>query len=67
MANSGTTGPLTITLGVHTEMACVEPTYNTTEARYFAALGAIRTASITNGKLTLAGGGDTLVFARATS
>ncbi len=67
MASASTTGPLTITLGVHTDMACVEPDYNTTEARYFAALGAIRSASVAGGKLTLTGGGDTLVFARETA
>jgi heat shock protein HslJ len=62
--NSSTTGPLTITLGIRTEMACVESEFNTTEARYFAALGKIRSASIAHAQLSLTGGGDTLVFAR---
>ena len=62
-----TTGPVTITLGIHTEMACVggDPDPNTTEARYFAALDKITTAAMTNGKLVLTGGGDSLQFTRA--
>ena len=64
--SAATTGPLTITVGIHTEMACAKPAANATEARYFAALGRITTASIAGGKLTLNGGGDTLRFVRST-
>jgi heat shock protein HslJ len=63
--STGTTiGPVSIRVGVHTDIACVEPELNTTEARYFAALGAIDTATITDGTLVLSGGEDTLQFVR---
>jgi heat shock protein HslJ len=66
-ATGTTTGPVTITLGIHTEIACVggDPDPNTTEARYFAALDNVTTAAMTNGKLVLTGGGDSLQFTRA--
>jgi heat shock protein HslJ len=62
-----TTGPVSLRLGIHTEMACVggDPDPNTTEARYFAALDKVKTAAMTNGKLVLTGGGDSLQFTRA--
>lgn len=65
-ASTSTTGPITIVMGIRTEMACVEPELNTTEARYFAALGRIKAASISAGHLSLTGGGDTLLFEKST-
>jgi heat shock protein HslJ len=66
-ATGTTTGPVTITLGIHTEIACVggDPDPNTTEARYFAALDKVTTAAMINRKLILTGGGDSLQFTRA--
>lgn len=61
-----TTGPIVIVVGIHTEMACLDPELNATEARYFAALGKVTTAALDNGTLTLTGNGDSLVFTRAT-
>jgi heat shock protein HslJ len=60
-----TTGPITIVVGIHTEIACVDPELNATEPRYFAALDKVTTASLDNGTLTLTGNGDTLTFTRA--
>jgi heat shock protein HslJ len=62
-----TTGAVTITIGIHTEIACVgtNPDPNTTEARYFTALDKVTTAAMTNGNLVLTGGGDSLQFTRA--
>lgn len=65
-SSTATTGPITITVGIRTEMACTEPSRNLTEARYFAALAKIRTASISSNQLALTGGGDTLFFTRST-
>ncbi|HEY1529801.1 MAG TPA: META domain-containing protein [Galbitalea sp.] len=59
-----TAGPVTIVIGIHTEIACVDPELMTTEDRYFAALGKVDTASVIDGTLTLSGAGDTLVFQR---
>jgi heat shock protein HslJ len=64
--SASTTGPIAIILGIRTEMACAEPELNTTEARYFAALGLVKTAAIASGRLSLTGGGDSLVFVRST-
>jgi heat shock protein HslJ len=62
----GTTiGTITIVVGIHTEMACVDPDLNTTEARYFAALDKVTSAALDHGTLTLSGDGDTLVFTKA--
>ncbi len=66
-ASSGTTGAISIRVGIHTDMACAEAVLNTTEARYFAALGTVTAASIANSQLMLSGDGDTLLFARATT
>jgi heat shock protein HslJ len=65
VVSSATTGALTIRMGITTEMACAQGDVNTTEAHYFGALRAVTTASLAGGRLTLTGGGDTLVFARA--
>jgi heat shock protein HslJ len=61
-----TTGTISIVVGIHTEMACVDAELNTTESRYFAALGTVTRASLEKKKLTLAGDGDMLVFTKAT-
>ena len=66
IAEGTTTGTTRIVVGIHTEMACVDPDLNTTESRYFAALGQITKAALDDGTLTLTGGGDSLVFTRAT-
>jgi heat shock protein HslJ len=63
-ASSSVTGPLTIRLGIHTDMACAQGSLNATESRYFAALGTITEAAIAGDQLTLTGGTDTLVFMR---
>jgi heat shock protein HslJ len=60
-----TTGTISIVVGIHTDMACVDPDIMSTEGRYFAALDTVTNASLANGKLTLTGGGDTLVFSKA--
>jgi heat shock protein HslJ len=62
-----TTGAITIVVGIHTDMACVDPDLNTTETRYFAALDAVSKAALTSETLTLSGGGDTLVFSRVSA
>jgi heat shock protein HslJ len=64
--SSATTGALTVKMGITTEIACVPADVNTTEARYFGNLRAVTTASRAGRQLTLSGGGDTLVFTRAT-
>jgi heat shock protein HslJ len=61
-----TTGAITIVVGIHTDMACVDPDIMSTEGRYFAALDKVTNAALDNGTLTLTGGGDTLVFSKAT-
>jgi heat shock protein HslJ len=61
-----TTSTISIVVDIHTDMACVEPDQNTTESRYFAALNTVTRAALDNGTLTLSGGGDSLVFTRAT-
>jgi heat shock protein HslJ len=66
-AKGATTGTISIVVGIHTEMACLDPEYNATESRYFAALDTVTTATLDNGTLTLTGDGDTLVFTRATT
>jgi heat shock protein HslJ len=63
-ASAAITGPLTIRVGIHTEMACSQAARNATESRYFAALGRVTAAAIADNQLTLTGGGDTLVFSR---
>jgi heat shock protein HslJ len=60
-----TTGSITIVVGIHTEIACLDPELNSTESRYFAALDKVGTAALESGTLTLTGNGDTLVFTRA--
>jgi heat shock protein HslJ len=60
-----TTGPISIHLGIRTMMACAEAVRNVTESRYFAALGEVAHASLAGGKLTLDGGGVSLVFTKA--
>ena len=64
-ATGTTTGPVSIRVGIHTEMACVESELNTTETRYFAALDKVTTADLRAGTLVLSGAGDTLNFTRA--
>ena len=61
-----TTGTIAIVVGIHTEIACVDPDLMTTETRYFAALDKVTTATLADGTLTLSGNGDTLVFSEAT-
>jgi heat shock protein HslJ len=62
---TGTTaGPMTIRLGVHTDMACAQAIRNITESRYFAALGEVTHAAISGDMLTLTGGAITLRFLR---
>ena len=61
-----TTGPIIIVVGIHTEMACVDPELNATEAHYFGALDKVTTAALDGGILTLTGNGDSLVFTRTT-
>ena len=65
-AKGTTTGAISIVVGIHTEMACVDPELNATEARYFATLDKVTTAALDNSTLTLTGNGDSLVFSRAT-
>jgi heat shock protein HslJ len=65
-AKGTTTGAISIVVGIHTEMACVDPELNSTESRYFAALDKVTTAALDSGTLTLTGNGDSLVFSRAT-
>jgi heat shock protein HslJ len=65
-AKGTTTGAISIVVGIHTEMACVDPELNSTESRYFAALDRVTTAALDSGTLTLTGNGDSLVFSRAT-
>ncbi len=62
-----TTGTISIVVGIHTEMACMDPELNSTEARFFAALDKVTTAALDSGTLTLTGHGDGLVFTRATT
>jgi len=61
-----TTGPIVIVVGIHTDIACIDPELNATEARYLGALNKVTTAALDNGTLTLTGNGDSLVFTRAT-
>ncbi|MDQ1546359.1 MAG: hypothetical protein QOH69_1263 [Actinomycetota bacterium] len=65
-ATGTTTGTIAIVVGIHTEIACVDPELNANESRYFAALDKVTTAALDNGRLTLTGDGDTLTFTRAT-
>jgi heat shock protein HslJ len=60
-----TTGPVSITMGIHTDMACVDDDLNNAESRYFDALGKVSSAAIADGMLTLSGDGDSLQFTRA--
>jgi heat shock protein HslJ len=62
-----TTGAISVVVGIHTDMACMDPELNATEARYFAALDKVTTAALERGTLTLTGNGDSLVFTRATT
>jgi heat shock protein HslJ len=64
-ATGTTTGTIAIVVGIHTEIACVDPELNANESRYFAALDKVTTAALANGRLTLTGDGDTLTFTRA--
>jgi heat shock protein HslJ len=66
-ASGSTTGPLTITLGIHTNMACVGDDRNITEQQYFDALGKVTTAALSGSKLTLTGPAVTLTFDRSGS
>jgi heat shock protein HslJ len=66
-AKGTTIGTISIVVGIHTEMACVDADLNTTEGRYFAALDKMTKASLANETLTLTGDGDSLVFTRATT
>jgi heat shock protein HslJ len=59
-----TTGPFTIRVGIHTDMACVGDERNVTEAQYFSALGKITSAALSREVLTLRGPGVTLTFDR---
>jgi heat shock protein HslJ len=61
-----TTGQIDISIGIHTDIACVDPDVMTTESRYFAALNRVTNAALADGTLTLSGGGDTLVFSKGT-
>jgi heat shock protein HslJ len=60
-----TTGKISIRVGIRTMMACAEAARNVTESNYFAALGKVTEASLSSGKLTLTGGGVSLVFTKA--
>jgi heat shock protein HslJ len=62
-----TTGTIRVEVGIHTDMACVDPDIMSTESRYFAALDKVTNAALDNGILTLTGGGDTLVFGKAST
>jgi heat shock protein HslJ len=64
-AKGTTTGVVSIVIGMHTEIACVDPDLMTTETRYFAALDKVNKATLDNGTLTLSGDGDALVFTKA--
>jgi heat shock protein HslJ len=64
---ASTTGPISIRVGIHTDMACAEAAKNVIETRYFAALGKVSRAALADGKLTLTGGGVSLVFSRAST
>jgi heat shock protein HslJ len=63
-AKGSTTGSISIVVGIHTEMACVDAGLNATEGRYFAALDKVRKATLEKETLTLSGGGARLVFTR---
>jgi len=60
-----TTGKISIRVGIRTMMACADAARNVTESNYFAALGKVTQASLSNDKLTLTGGGVSLVFTKA--
>jgi heat shock protein HslJ len=66
-ATGAKTGTIAIVVGIHTDMACMDPELGSTEARYFAALDKVTTAALDSGTLTLTGNGDSLVFTRATT
>jgi heat shock protein HslJ len=61
----GDTGAVTITEGVHTEMACTQQYRNALETRYFAALAKVDHAAYVGKSLVLSGTGVELDFARA--
>lgn len=65
-ASGATTGAITIVVGIHTDMACLDPMLNTSESRYLAALDAVTRATVHGGALTLSGGGAVLTFGRHT-
>jgi heat shock protein HslJ len=67
VASGSTTGPFTIRVGIHTDMACVGDERNVTEHEYFDALGSISTAALSGGELTLSGPGASLKFRRSDS
>jgi heat shock protein HslJ len=58
------TGPVTITVGIHTEMACARQTLNELETRYFAALDDVTSASLVGDELVLLGPGVELDFGK---
>jgi heat shock protein HslJ len=60
-------GPISIRVGIHTEMACAEAARNVIESRYFSDLGKLSQAALADGKLTLSGGGVSLVFSRVST
>ncbi|HEX4057861.1 MAG TPA: META domain-containing protein [Galbitalea sp.] len=67
VASGTTTGPFTIRVGIHTDMACVGANRNITEQQYFEALGKVEAASLSNAELILTGPGATLTFQRSGS
>jgi len=62
--SSSSTGPVVVTRGVATAMACVDPDRMALEARYLAAFGRITEAALDGGRLILTGTDITLRFTR---
>jgi heat shock protein HslJ len=60
-----TVGPITITRGVQTQMACQDPEQNALELRYLGAINRITTAGLKAENLVLTGAGVQLDFAPA--
>jgi heat shock protein HslJ len=62
--SSNSTGPIVVTRGVATDMACVDPDGMALEARYLAAFNRITRAALEGGRLVLTGTDVTLQFAK---
>jgi heat shock protein HslJ len=63
--SSASTGPVVVTRGVATDMACVDPDRMVLEARYLAAFGRVNEAALKDGRLILTGTDVTLQFTKS--